>query len=307
MLSVSLRQLEYALAIHRHGGVSSAAAALRVSQPALSTALRQIESKLGKTLFMRRSGGPMTPTSFGREFLSRAQRVVDEAADLMRPGDVAASEPVILWFFQDLAPLLLAPVLAQLAARLPDIEVKHRVGGFPEITSAQAQFGGADLAITYDLGLDRSFHRHEILRLPLRAVVAPGHKFARHGSATMSEVAAEPIVLAEEGLSKAHMLKAFSDRGLSLEIVHIAGTMETMRSFAANNLGVGLAYTRPLVETTYDGKPVRHVRISDATSLEPVILTHSRKNSLSAAAIMVHDAIAAMKLLAPVRSRRRAT
>jgi DNA-binding transcriptional LysR family regulator len=306
MLSISLRQLEYALAIHRHGGVSAAAAALRVSQPALSTALGQIETKLGKSLFLRRSGGPMTPTSFGREFLSRAQRVVDGAADLMRPDGVAANEPVILWFFQDLAPLLLAPVLAELTARLPDIEIKHRVGGFQEIMSAHAQFSSADLAITYDLGLDRGFHRREILRLPLSAIVAAGHEFARRGFATMAEIAVEPIVLAEEGLSKAHMLKVFSDFGLSLDVVHIAGTMETMRSFAANGLGVGLAYTRPLVETTYDGKPVRHVPISDATSLEPVILVHSRKNSLSAAATTVRDAIAAMKLPAPPRSRRQA-
>ena len=306
MLSVSLRQLEYALAIHRHGGVSAAAVALRVSQPALSTALGQIETKLGKSLFVRRSGGPMTPTSYGREFLARAQRVVEGAADLMRPDGVAANEPVTLWFFQDLAPVLLAPVLAQLTARLPEIEINHRVGGFEEITSAQTRFGGADLAITYDLGLDRSFHRREILRLPLRAIVAPGHKFARRGSATMAEVAAEPIVLAEEGLSKAHMLKVFSDAGFSLDVAHIAGTMETMRSFAANKLGVGLAYTRPLAETTYDGKPVRHVRISDVGSLEPVILVHSRKNSLSAAAVSVRDAITAMKLPAPTRSRRRA-
>lgn len=304
MLSISLRQLEYALAIHRCGGVSAAAAALRVSQPALSTGLRQIETKLGKSLFQRRSGGPMMPTSFGREFLSRAQRVVDGASNLMRPDGVAANEPVILWCFQDLAPLLLAPVLAELTARLPDIEIKHRVGGFQEIMSAHVQFSSADLAITYDLGLDRGFHRREILRLPLRAIVAANHAFARRGSATMAEIAAEPIVLAEEGLSKAHMLKVFSDSGLSLEVMHIAGTMETMRSFAANGLGVGLAYTRPLVEITYDGKPVRHVPISDA-SLEPVILVHGRKNSLSAAATTVRDTIAAMKLPVAAQSRRR--
>lgn len=304
MLSVSLRQLEYALAIHRHGGVSSAVAALRVSQPAFSTALRQIEAKLGQSLFVRRSGGPMTPTSFGREFLSRAQRVVDGAADLLRPDGVAASEPVNLWFFEDLAPLLLAPVLAELMARLPGIEIRHRVGGFEEITSAHPQFRSADLAITYDLGLDRGFHRREMLRLPLRAIVAAKHRFARRGATTMAEVAAEPIVLSSEGLSKAHMLKVFSDCGLSLEVIHIAGTMETMRSFAANRLGVGLAYTRPLVETTYDGKPVRHVPISDAP-LEPVILAYSRKNSLSGAAILVRDAVAAMRLAPPAKRRRK--
>ena len=36
MLSVTLRQLEYAVGVARHGSVSAAAAALNVSQPSLS-------------------------------------------------------------------------------------------------------------------------------------------------------------------------------------------------------------------------------------------------------------------------------
>ena len=39
MLSLTLRQIEYATATARHGGMTAAAAALHVSQPALSVAL----------------------------------------------------------------------------------------------------------------------------------------------------------------------------------------------------------------------------------------------------------------------------
>ena len=89
MLSVTLRQLEYVVAIGAHRSVSSAAAALHVSQPALSVALKQLEELLGKPLFLRRSGSPMIPTSFGRDFLAGAARLLDDAhrhVEGARPG-----------------------------------------------------------------------------------------------------------------------------------------------------------------------------------------------------------------------------
>ena len=56
MLYLTLRQYEYVCAVGRHGSLSAAAAALNVSQPALSAALTKIESHLSQPLFMRRRG-----------------------------------------------------------------------------------------------------------------------------------------------------------------------------------------------------------------------------------------------------------
>lgn len=296
MLSITLRQLEYAIAISRHEGVSAAAVALNVSQPALSVALNQLELQLGKTLFVRRAGGPMVPTSFGRGFLERARLVVNDATQLMK-GDVSgSSEPVVFGFFEDLAPLLLAPVLSHLAKTLPGIEIRPVMGSFEEISSGLARAGKIDCAITYDLGLDETFVRQELVRLPIQVVVPASHRFAQAGFATMADVAAEPIIVTDQGLSKAHMLRLFGERGFGLTIAHTAVTMETMRSLAANGLGVGLSYTRPKAEITYDGKPVRQIPIRDAEATEPIIMVSHRKNCLSSNAEAVRDAILGMPI-----------
>jgi len=47
------RQLEYFLAVIDHGGFTSAATALHVSQPALSAAVKSLEKDLGALLFHR--------------------------------------------------------------------------------------------------------------------------------------------------------------------------------------------------------------------------------------------------------------
>jgi DNA-binding transcriptional LysR family regulator len=76
MLSVSVRQLEYAIAVSHHGSVSLAANAIHVSQPALSVAIHNLEEHLGQPLFIRRKGSPLMLTSFGRDFMIKARNLV---------------------------------------------------------------------------------------------------------------------------------------------------------------------------------------------------------------------------------------
>lgn len=86
-MKISLRQLSYfrALAEHRHFG--QAAAAMAVSQPALSVQIRQLEDALGQPLVERRARD-MVLTPFGRRMLAHAEavgesvRAMEEAARL---------------------------------------------------------------------------------------------------------------------------------------------------------------------------------------------------------------------------------
>ena len=52
MLYITLRQLEYVVAVARAGSLSEAAKTLGVSQPSLSVAITQVEDRLGLKLFI---------------------------------------------------------------------------------------------------------------------------------------------------------------------------------------------------------------------------------------------------------------
>jgi DNA-binding transcriptional LysR family regulator len=82
----SIRQFELvkALATCRHFG--RAAAALGVSQPALTRSLKHLEGRLGVPLFDRQG---VTPTVFGELVLSHGQAVIKGFADLVREIDLA--------------------------------------------------------------------------------------------------------------------------------------------------------------------------------------------------------------------------
>jgi DNA-binding transcriptional LysR family regulator len=84
MRSVRQFELEEALATYRHFG--RAAAALGVSQPALTRSLKHLEDVLGVPLFDRQG---VTPTVFGELMLNRGEGVIKGFADFTREIDLA--------------------------------------------------------------------------------------------------------------------------------------------------------------------------------------------------------------------------
>lgn len=296
MLSITLRQLEYAVAVARHGTVTAAAEALSVSQPALSVAIAQLEAQLGRALFLRRSGGPITPTSFGRGFLDRAEAHLAGLARLMQ-GEDAPALPVRLAVFEDLAPVLLAPILTRLVPA--DLIVDPRVMGFEAITDGLRR-GQIDMGLTYDLGLATGIARAELARIPPHAVLAAAHPLAARAALSLADLADQPLILADQGLSLGHIRALFAQRGLAPRIAHRTATLELMRSFAANGMGVGLSYTRPAPGQSYDGCPLVTRPLSDAGEGEPIVLATATANPLSASAARLATALQGVAALLPV-------
>lgn len=270
MLNATLRQIEYACAVARFGGVTAAAEALNVSQPALSVALGQLEAALGQPLFLRRPGGPITATAFGRGWLAEAQGLLGGFGRLMA-GDVAAV-PLRLACFEDLAPALLARVLRAIEGS--GITVEPMVTGFEAMTDA-LRHGRIDAALTWDLGLGDDLARQVLARVAPHVVVGKGHPLAAlRRAVTLAEVAEWPLILTDQGLSVGHMRGLFSRAGLGPRIAHRTASLELMRSFAANGLGVGISYSRPASRHSHDGQRVITVPIADAGT-EPVVLAHT--------------------------------
>lgn len=271
MLYLTLRHYEYICAVARHGSLSAAAEALHVSQPALSAALSRVEEHLGRALFLRRRGAALVLTPEGRRFAGEAQDLLERATRLEDPQAALPAQEITLVCFSDLAPFLLAPALKALREALPELKVSHQSCAFEPLIAALTS-GAADLAITYDLGLDAGFSRTELDRITPHALVPPQHELAQRSAVTLATLADQPLVLSQEGLSVQHMLGLFRAQGLVPRIAQRAGSLELLRSLAANGEGVGVSYSLPPGHHSYDGKQLSAVPIEDASAREPVIL-----------------------------------
>lgn len=284
MLSVSFRKIEYALAVSDHGGVTAAARALNVSQPSLSVSLAQLETELGRPLFVRRKGHGIRPTSFGRSFLEDARMLIGQARILMDSGQSQSdiSGNVSFGCFEDLAPFYLARILAALPAEFSAVAVHNTVCGFDEIAEGLNQ-GTMDLALTYDLGLGDRVDRHPIASARPHALVAAGHRLAGSASVTLEQLAREPLVLTSQALSWQHILDLFRAGGHDPHIGHKAGSFELQRSLVANGLGVAVCYARPSVAESYDGGRLKTLPISDPLPEQKILLAHGRHSPPTAA------------------------
>ena len=279
MLYLTLRHYEYVCAIAQHGSLSAAAAAAHVSQPALSNALARVEEHLGQALFLRRKGAAVVLTPQGRIFAEQAQALLDQAARLEGQSDEDTSgQKLTIGCFSDLAPFVLAPALQALRSALPEVAIRYRVDDFEPLIAALTG-GDVDMAISYDLGVDGSFARQELSRRAPRALVPQTHPLARQQAVTLRELAGHPLILSDEGLSVRHMLALFKSVASLPRIAHRAASVELLRSLAANGEGVGITYSHPPGNTSYDGKQLAAVPISDASAAEPIVLISHAKPS----------------------------
>lgn len=272
MLYISLRQYEYVCAIGRFGSLSAAAQQLNVSQPALSTALTRVESHLGHPLFSRKRGAALALTPQGRRFIEDAENLLTKAARLEKADQVSATRAQLrLGCFVDLAPFLLAKALHPLRAALPDLTISYKVDGFEGLITGLID-GAIDLALTYGLSMDTGFRQQTLFPSRPNAIMAPDHPLAQAPSVSLSELAAHPLILSNEGLSSQHVLGLFRQIGLRPSVAHRAATLEIQRSLAAHHEGVAISYATPPSDVSYDGMPLVSRRILDDIAAEPVVL-----------------------------------
>ena len=76
---MTLQQLKYAIEVADKGSITEAAQSLFISQPSLSSAIRDLETETATKLFLRNSRG-IVITQEGAEFLGYARQVVQQAA-----------------------------------------------------------------------------------------------------------------------------------------------------------------------------------------------------------------------------------
>ena len=83
MILMTLQQLKYIIKIVECGSISEAAKQLFITQPSLSTAVKELEKELGIEIFYRSPKG-ISLSDDGIEFLSYARQIIEQTELLER-------------------------------------------------------------------------------------------------------------------------------------------------------------------------------------------------------------------------------
>lgn len=239
---VTLRQLQYAVAVAELGSFRKAAEACHVAQPSLSFQLAQLEQQLGVVLFERRRRGTLV-TAPGQTLLAQ-MRVVLTAADDLVDAARAAADPLAgeleLGVIPTVSPYVLPLIVGPVRDALPRLSIRWVEDKTPNLREALAEgrLDGALLALEADLG---DVDAHIVMKDRFLLAAPPDHALSRSKKPVkLADLADAPVLLLEDG----HCLR---DQALSLCTTAKAKTLElratsmaTLVQMVASGLGVTL-------------------------------------------------------------------
>jgi LysR family hydrogen peroxide-inducible transcriptional activator len=242
---LTLRDLQYLIAVADPEHFGRAAAACNVSQPALSAQIRKIEDVLGVQLF-ERTNRRVTITASGKAVADQARIVLEEAAKISgitRSAQEPLTGPLRLGAIATVGPYLLPHLLAPLRKACPKLELFLREG-LTEQLLGELRTGQLDAVIASNTFVDPTLRVIPLFFEPFVLVAPCGHKLATKDHIDRRDLNGERMVLLEDG----HCLR---DQTLDLcpsnRRGHIrqfqATSLETLRHLVATGFGYTLVPT----------------------------------------------------------------
>ncbi len=294
-LRLNLRQLEVFVATARGGSTRAAAERVARSQSAASTALAELETALGATLFDR-VGRRLVLNENGRALLPRAASMLGEAAEVehlfsgehLTPLQVAASLTI--------GECILPDLVGQWKQRHPKSPVRLAIANTSDVIAAVAGFD-------VDVGFIEGPQTHpDLVVMPwlkdeMVIVAAPGHPLAGR-VATPKLLRDAEWALRERGSGT----REAADRWLvehlgQLNVAFELGSPETIKRLVVTGATLGFLSRHAVAHALAQGTLVELKTRLPAAVRRLAIVLHRDKRLGAGAQDFVHHCVAAAKRL----------
>jgi LysR family hydrogen peroxide-inducible transcriptional activator len=238
----TIQQLRYLVAIANAGSFGAAADAEFVSQPALSAQIKELERKLGVTLFERSARGAM-PTNHGLEVIERARLILREMNELVETTKHDGNQllgRIGLGVIPTLAPYLLPNVVRAFTDEHVDAELQIREQQTSHLLES-LRHGEIDFGLlALPIGTDE--FATAVIRIDKFVLALPqSHPLARVTSPVKLDVLRdERVILLEEGHCLRDQVTQVCHLAFSEPSEIQATSMATLAQMVAAGLGVTL-------------------------------------------------------------------
>src|SRR4051794_5496815 len=248
--------MECFLAVARLGNVSRAAEEMYLTQPTLTARIKALEDELGDQLFVRTSRG-MRLTEAGREFAPYVERCIasiEEGRQRLKELRGASGGRLSLGTSPGVSTYALPAILERFTAAHPRVSVSVRTGHSENILEMV-------LKEEVQLGLAREMDHPEVESLPLYEdelvlVVDPEHRFTQKGSAEISEVGQEHLILFDQSSSYYELTHSLMKSAGIREFSAIElDNIEAAKRMVEHRLGVAFLPRTAVVRSVAAGPP----------------------------------------------------
>lgn len=237
-------QLEYFCAVSRYHSITQAAQRLYVTQPAISSAIRELEKEFSISLFTR-SKNHMTLTKEGEVFYQKASELLNtinqtssELYDLGRQ-----ITPIRIGIPPLLSTIFFPDMLIEFQKEYPDIPVELLEYGSIR-AAALVQEDVLDLALVnmnfYEIDKLNSF---QILSDRIVFCVSPRHCLAAEKEVSVEMLKEEPLIMYNtDSVQNTTLNSLFESVGIKPKVIMRASQLYTIQNFISSNLGGAFLY-----------------------------------------------------------------
>ena len=197
---ITLTQLEYIVAVEKHGNFSAAAKSCHVTQPTLSMQIQKFEEELGVILF-ERGKQPIQATPIGRKILDQSRVVLSQSAlipELIHQEMQSLEGELRLAIIPTLAPYLLPLFLGDFAKRFPAVKLFVAESKTDDIVSALQQ-NQLDIGLVVTPLAEPSLTEHALFHEPFYIYASKTSPLAAKKSLADGDLKDQDLLLLAEG------------------------------------------------------------------------------------------------------------
>ncbi|TDO99593.1 LysR family transcriptional regulator [Marinomonas balearica] len=237
---MEIKQLRYFAAIAELASFTKAAEQLGVAQPAVSMAIKKLESDLGLTL-IHRADRNISLTDEGSKLLTHAKKIIQSTDDALlemqelkgfERGEVRVGIPSMLGSYY------FPPILMAFRNRFPDISLKVIEGGTWQLQK-MLENGELDLGVIVAESLPETLDTQRLLQQEMKVVVATDHPFSEKESVTPAEFFKEELVMFKEGYFHRRIIdKLAEEAGVKANIGFETNLIPLIKSITEQGFGI---------------------------------------------------------------------
>lgn len=240
-MNVTFRQLRLLEAVARNSSFTRASEELHLTQPAVSTQIKQLEEEVGMPLF-EQMGKKIFLTEVGKEVYAFSRAIAQQFRDIesvlddmkgVKRGTLSLTVTSTGKYF---APYLLAAFLKRYPGTQVHLEVTNR-----EEVVQQLQDNTPDMAIMGTPPDNMELRSQAFMQNPLVIIAPPDHPLVGVSRVPLSRLVEENFILRERGSGTRNAVERFfQQRGVKLNTSMEMSRNEAIKHAVMAGLGLGI-------------------------------------------------------------------
>jgi DNA-binding transcriptional LysR family regulator len=235
-----------------------------ISQPAISVALKDLETEFGISIFLRQPAHRITLSPAGKRFIEHVRRLLEyidefesEACGLGHSlnGSMKAG------CFLPTAPFIMPLILRAMEERYPGITVHFDEDNLRELNDG-IKSGQIEVALMYDMHPDKQIQFETLVEAKPYVLLSARDPLAKQSSVQLEDLREKEMVLFELPITQDYFQNIVSGGGRPPNIGYRTKSYEMLRSLVASRGGFAILIMHPHTDRAYDGsllvsRPIR--------------------------------------------------